>query len=394
MIRLGVIGHGSRISGVIKSCLREVEPDIRVVGIVDPDEKGARSRLAECDQKDVKFYKNFKEMVRKARLDALAIGTRCNLHAPYAIEVAKYDLPLYLEKPVAISMKQAVALERAFEKSRCQVVVSFPLRVSSLCVLARRYIAKGAVGSPEHISAINYVNYGTVYFDTAGYRNFKITQGLFLQKATHDFDYMSYLMGTNIIRVAAMYTRGRVFGGKKRADLVCSQCNKADTCLESPKNRKRNQSGGALSNYFCPFSKDCGSPETGMNEDSSSALVEFATGVHGIYTQVFYTRRDAATRGAIISGYHGTISFDWYKDELRYVRHHKPSTDTINADTGVSHFGGDIELAKDFINIIRGKGKSRTTIWAGIQSVYACLAARESAKKARFVNVRQIGDIN
>ncbi|GAH83779.1 unnamed protein product, partial [marine sediment metagenome] len=253
---------GNRISDVVKSCLRKVEANIRIVGIVDPDERGARSRLAECDQKDVVFYGNLKEMVSKAKLDALAIGTRCNLHTPYAIEAAKYDLPLFLEKPVAISMEQAMALERAFEKSRCRVVVSFPLRVSPLCTLARQYIEKGAVGSPEHIQAVNYVPYGTCYFDEA-YRNYQITQGLFLQKATHDFDYMSYLMGDNIVRVAAMYARGRVFGGKKRAGLVCSQCDETDTCPESPQNRKRNLSGGILSDHPCVFSVDCGSPQTG-----------------------------------------------------------------------------------------------------------------------------------
>lgn len=391
MIRLGVIGYGRRISDVITSPLRKVEPDIRVVGIVDPDEKGVRSRLAKCDQKDVRFYKNLKEMVNKAGLDALAIGTCCHLHAPYAIEAAEYDIPLYLEKPVATSMKQAIALENAFEKSKCEVVVSFPLRVSPLCTLVHQYIAKCSIGHPEHIQAINYVPYGTVYFDTAGYRNYKITQGLFLQKATHDFDYMSYLMGANIVKVAAMYTRGRIFGGKKRAGLVCSKCNEQDTCLESPRNRKRNQSGGALSNYFCPFSIDCGSPEKGMNEDSSSALLEFDSGVHGVYTQVFYTRRDAGTRGAIISGYHGTISFDWYTNKMRYVQHHAPATITDKPGAGASHFGGDIELADDFINIIRGKGKSRTTIWAGIQSVYACLAAKKSAELGRFIKVRQVG---
>ena len=88
MIRIGVVGHGSRISGVVKHLLREVEPDIRVVGIVDPDEAGARSGLAEVDQKDVVFYKTLDRMVRAAKLDCLAIGTRCNLHAPYAIEAA------------------------------------------------------------------------------------------------------------------------------------------------------------------------------------------------------------------------------------------------------------------------------------------------------------------
>jgi len=390
MIRLGVIGHGGRISSVINCCFREVDPDIHVVGIVDPNEEGARKNLADCDKKDVVFYKNLKEMMSKAKLDALAIGTRCSMHTPFAIEAAKYDIPLFLEKPVSVTMKQAVALDKAFQKSKCKVVVSFPLRVSPLCVLSRQYIEEGAVGSPEHILGINYVPYGTVYFDNF-YRDFSSTQGLFLQKATHDLDYMMYLMGSPIVRVAAMGNYGRVFGGKKKAGLRCSKCAEAGKCPESPENRKRNMSGGDLADHMCPFGVDCGSPEKGMNEDSSSTLVEFASGAHGVYTQVFYTRRDAGARGATISGYHGTVSFDWYKNELRRVRHHAPFSDTIKADGGMSHFGGDMELARDFINVIRGKGKSRTPIETGLASAYSCLAAKESAETGKFVNVRQVG---
>ncbi len=40
MIRLGVIGHGNRVSSFIKENLRQIEPDVRVVGIVDPDQAG------------------------------------------------------------------------------------------------------------------------------------------------------------------------------------------------------------------------------------------------------------------------------------------------------------------------------------------------------------------
>lgn len=390
MIRLGVVGHGGRISSVINQCFRAVEPDVRVVGIVDPNEEGARAKLAECDKKDVVFYKNLKEMVAKANLDALAIGTRCGLHTPIAIEAAQYDLPLYLEKPVSTTMKQAIALDKAFKKSKCQVVVSFPLRVSPLCLLMRQYIEEGAVGTPEHILGVNYVPYGTVYFDNF-YRDFSSTQGLFLQKATHDLDYMMYLMNSPIVRVAAMGTYGRVFGGKKKANLKCSQCKEMEKCLESPLNRKRNLSGGDTADHLCMFGVDCGSPEKGMNEDSSSVLVEFASGVHGVYTQVFYSRRDAGTRGATVSGYHGTLSFDWYKNEMKRIRHHAPFTDTIKADGGMSHFGGDLELAHDFIDVIRGKGKSRTPISTGLASAYTCLAAKESAETGKFVNVRQVG---
>jgi predicted dehydrogenase len=71
MIRLGVIGHGGRVSSLIKEYLRQVEPDVRVVGIVDPDEAGARARLAECDRNDVVFYDSLVALLRGAKPDAL-----------------------------------------------------------------------------------------------------------------------------------------------------------------------------------------------------------------------------------------------------------------------------------------------------------------------------------
>ena len=389
MIRLGVVGHGDRISGVIKDYLRQEAPDLRVVGIVDPDREGATERLDPCDRDGVCFYDSLGEMVRQARPDALAIGTRCNLHTPYAIEAAAYDLPLYLEKPVAINMAQAIALERAFENSRCSAIVSFPLRVSPLCEMTRHHIASGAIGTPEHVLGVNYVPYGTVYFDNL-YRNYPVTQGLFIQKATHDFDYLTYLMGSPILRIAAMRTRGRVFGGNKPAGLRCSQCDEAETCPESPGSRIHNRSGGDTDDHFCVFGEDIGTPETGMNEDSSSALIEFAGGVHGTYTQVFFTRRDAACRGATVSGYQGTVSFDWYKNELQLVRHHSPFSDISKPDEGASHFGGDTELARDFIAMIRHGRPPRATIQDGLRSIYTCLAANESAQTGSFVQVRQV----
>ncbi|MDD5704974.1 MAG: Gfo/Idh/MocA family oxidoreductase [Kiritimatiellae bacterium] len=388
MIRLGVIGNGGRVSGVI-NCLRQECPELRVTGIVDPDEAGARARLDERDRADVKFYPDLKRLVRSGQVDALAIGTRCDLHTPYACQAAAYDLPLFLEKPVSNSMRQAVALEKAFRKSRCQVVVSFPLRVSPLCALARRTLEDGAVGRPEHILAINYVPYGTCYFDMF-YRNFAVTQGLFLQKATHDFDYMAYLMGSPIVHIAAMALKGRVFGGRKKAGLFCSKCAETATCLESPANRKRNGSGGLLDDHPCVFGRDIGDPQSGMNEDASSALIQFANGAQGVYTQVFFTRRDAGARGATVSGYHGTLSFDWYKNEMRRVRHHAPFSDTSHAGQGMSHFGGDAELAREFIALIKGQPLKRITIWDGLRSVYACLAAKESSETGKLVAVRQV----
>ena len=391
-LRLGVIGYGRRIHGLIGGPFREVEPDVRLVGVVDPNEQGARARIGELGAgttEGVRFYDDVPALLHGARPDAIAIGTRCNLHTPYAVQLAQAGLPLFLEKPVSISLEQAVALEDAFENATSPVVVSFPLRVSPLCELARGYVADGAVGDAVHVAAVNYVPYGTVYWEQP-YRDYDITGGLFLQKATHDLDYLTYLLGQPITRVAAMATRGRVFGGAKPAGLWCSRCDETATCPESPQNRRRNGSGGDPGDHACVFSVAAGrGPHS--NEDCSSALLEFADGSHGVYTQVFFARRDAASRGATVSGYQGTVRFDWFTGELQRIRHHAPFSATERAAGGAAHFGGDLELARNFVAVVRGGAASRTPIESGIQSAYACLAARESAVSGDFVGVRQVG---
>ena len=89
MIRLGVIGLGLRVGHFIRETMNAVDPDFRVVGVVDPGEKASREKMRECDQ-DAVFYNSIDEMVRNSKPDALLVGTRCNLHTPIAVEIEKY----------------------------------------------------------------------------------------------------------------------------------------------------------------------------------------------------------------------------------------------------------------------------------------------------------------
>ncbi|EIQ00642.1 putative dehydrogenase [Opitutaceae bacterium TAV1] len=365
MIRLGIIGLGTRLAHML-TCFQASEPSLRVVGVVDPDPAAALERLPAEQRGGIRFFATLADLLREGRPDALAVGTRCNLHAAYATSIAATGLPLFLEKPVATSMTDARVLERAFADSAGEVVVSFPLRLSALCGMVRSRLDGGAVGRLEHVLAVNYVPYGNVYFDS-WYRDYRTTQGLFLQKATHDFDYMAFLVGAPVTRVAAMAQHGRVF-----RDRSLEPAGGDDTRL-----------------YF----DGIGTPETGMNEDASSALLEFANGVQGVYTQVFYTKHEGAARGATLSGLRGTLRFDWYRNELNLHHHSEARTETERPPEGLNHFGGDGALAANFIDVIHGRAPSASPISAGLRSVYACLAARESAATGRFVEVRQLTDL-
>ena len=105
--------------------------------------------------------------------------------------------------------------------------------------------------------------------------------------------------------------------------------------------------------------------------------------------------RREGCRGAIVTGPKGKLSFDWKKENegIHYVEHHRPYQTTVTLGTGdsMAHSGGDIELGRNFIDVIRYGAKSCAPIQAGLRSVFTCLAAREAAQTGRWVDVRQVG---
>ncbi len=389
-LRVGVIGYGGRISGVIKSCIRALDDTVKVAAITDIRNDEIRRQLG-AEAEGITFYDDADRMLDSERLDGVLIGTRCTLHTPMAIKVMSRNLPMYLEKPVAVNLEQILALHEASKRYTAPCVVSFPLRLSPLALRAKQLIEEGAIGRLEHIQAVNNVPYGSIYFD-CWYRDFGTTQGLFLQKATHDIDYLCFVAGDRPKQVAAMMSRARVYGGDKPAGLHCTACDEFETCPESPfwKNRQTGLQPGWRGNadHPCCFSVDIGNDAVGCNEDSSSCLIQFESGLQGVYTQNFFARRDAGARGATLIGYDGTIHFDWYTNVLKLTRHHENETVSykMGSETG-GHGGGDMELGYDFLRAIREQKPSRSPLAAGIQSALVCLTCRQSAEQRQFLNV-------
>jgi hypothetical protein len=173
------------------------------------------------------------------------------------------------------------------------------------------------------------------------------------------------------------------------AGLRCVDCELQQECPESPYNLFYLQGKTASvepNTWLCSFAPDTG------NHDSASAIVAYESGLHAVYTQNFYTRRGAAARGATLIGYRGTISFDWYREELVVHHHHRAKTERHQfASTGSGHHGGDEELARDFLAILTGRGESRAPLSAGVLSAQMCLLARESCRTNTFQEVRALG---
>ena len=379
MARLGVIGYGRRMRHML-DVIGRFNAGTEVVAIVDPAAEQLR-REVPSELAGVSFYDDADRLLDEADLDGVLIGTRCSSHTPLAMMVLERNLPLFLEKPVAISWEQLAALEEAAARSSSPVVVSFPLRVSAVCQAAREVIASGVIGTVEHVQAVNNVPFYAFTYYHGWMRDEAETGGLWLQKATHDLDYLTYLIDQPPVQVCAMESK-TVFTGDMPAGLHCVDCWRQEECPESPYNLfyLQGQTESVQPNdWQCSFAVDTG------NHDAASAIIRYQSGLHAVYTQNFYSRRGAARRGATLIGYRGTVAFDWYRDELTVHHHQSDRVERHQFEPGVAgHHGGDQELARDFLDVLAGKRTSRTPLAAGILSARLCLAARDSCQTRRF----------
>lgn len=378
-MNIGVIGLGARLKSIIGE-MNNFDQDTKIKAVVDPDQEKAKQILKDlkidCDS--IKFYKNHNEMMDNEKLDGVMIGTRCALHSKIAIDIFKYSIPVFLEKPVATTMEDLIQLRDSYEKYKPEVVVSFPLRVSQIVELAKEIIISGQIGTVENVQAINNVPYGGIYFHN-WYRDENETGGLFLQKATHDFDYINYLLDLKPKLICAMQSK-QIFKGNRK-EIYCKDCKDFHSCEESPyvmNHFKDDDSNGDM----CCFSKETG------NHDSASVIIKYNSGMHVSYSQNFFARKTAASRGARLLGYKGTLEFDWVKDELVVHMHSVPRVDTYKFDTAkIIHGGGDAALMQNFIEVMQKKAKSKTPLEAGMLSVLMCLKAKESALNNTFLEI-------
>ncbi|MEZ4675516.1 MAG: Gfo/Idh/MocA family oxidoreductase [Caldilineaceae bacterium] len=296
-------------------------------------------------------------------------------------------MPLFLEKPVAITFEQLQQLTTTFAAYRAPTVVSFPLRLSPILQKVKEIVDSGEIGTIEHLVANNDVPYGGIYFRT-WHRDITLNGGLFLQKATHDIDYITYLLGQKPNWISATKAQ-RVYGGAMPWDLQCKDCTLNEECPESPLVRFRHGYEHSSAQFhetydYCVFSE-------GIEiEDINNCLIEYEGGAQVSYTQNVFARYQAQRRGARLLGYQGTVEFDWYQNQIKLYNHRRPTVQTIDFTGNMPHFGGDRELCWDWLLALRDGRPSRSPITAGIQSALTCLWAKRAATERQVFQVKNI----
>lgn len=197
-IRVTVIGAG--IIGSLFSALMEELPDVRLVAIVDTDKK----KLDEAARRfSIASYKSTPEALDSTPTDAVVICTPEDAHLAPVREATLRGIPVFLEKPIASTLDDAVQIARIARNADVPLMVGHCLRFDPRFNAAKRSIEAETIGSIVHIRAWREtsISNGLLY----GPRT-----SLSLYIGVHDIDMMHWITGSRITRVFAYGGKGRL----------------------------------------------------------------------------------------------------------------------------------------------------------------------------------------
>lgn len=193
--QVGVVGGGA-IAQALHIPGYAVSPHCELAAIVDP----SPARLKEIRDKGWKFrseYQDYRKMLAAEKLDVVSVCTPNKFHAEVAIAALESGADLLLEKPVAMNLKEARAIERAAAKSGRRVMVGFSHRFNSMNIAAKKAIESGKIGNPFMIR-VRFAHTGPM----AGWAKsdwfFRPTLaggGALMDMAVHAFDTVQWLIG-------------------------------------------------------------------------------------------------------------------------------------------------------------------------------------------------------
>ncbi len=147
-------------------------------------------------------YSDYKEMLAKADIDAVAIVTTSSEHCwqiEAALDAGKH---VFSEKPLGTDLEQCRKAEAAVERHPdLTFMLGFMRRYDKSYAYAKKKIEEGAIGTPYLVKATGIDPEALV---EGAIRFAKTSGGIFLDMAIHDIDLMRWFLGSEAKEVYAM----------------------------------------------------------------------------------------------------------------------------------------------------------------------------------------------
>ncbi|MDE5956195.1 MAG: Gfo/Idh/MocA family oxidoreductase [Bacteroidales bacterium] len=234
MIRLGAIGLGNRACKYLKYV--EENPGLAELAAVAEPDVLRRTQIAERFRIDPSFvFSSADDMLSAdAGLDAVIIASPDSTHYSYSLQAIRKGYAVLLEKPVAASLHECIALEKAASEHNVLVSVCYVLRFHPLYQRLKKILAEGSLGRILSIRHIIHIGADrmTHTFVRGLWSREEESSPIILSKASHDIDILYWLTGQKAVNVssAAKLKKFHADNAPEGSSARCADCALEDKC--------------------------------------------------------------------------------------------------------------------------------------------------------------------
>jgi len=154
------------------------------------------------DKADVKVYTDYSEMLYNEDIDVISIATESGYHAKHAMDCLNANKHVLIEKPMALSVKDADDIIALAKKKNKQVCISHQNRFNPPIQKLRRAIEEGRFGRIINGTARILWTRDDNYYKQAPWRGTKeLDGGTLMNQCIHNIDLLQWMMGSEVERV-------------------------------------------------------------------------------------------------------------------------------------------------------------------------------------------------
>lgn len=266
-LRVGVVGAGARSHLALKS--ETPENNCTIVAVVDPSEDAQR-RIKLRLKRDIPLYRSVSDMIA-AGIDVAFVTSPDDTHHEVTAELLRADIPVYLEKPLAITMEGANDILNTAYETGTRLYVGHNMRHMNVVRQMRDIIRRGEIGEVKAIWCRHFVGSGGDFYFKDWHSEREHVNGLLLQKAAHDIDVMHWLADSYSDRVVGM-------GELTLYDKITDRGGQGNKIMSE---------WHSLDNW--PPLTQTGMADVIDVEDLSMMMIHMQSGVYASYEQCHYT---------------------------------------------------------------------------------------------------------
>jgi myo-inositol 2-dehydrogenase/D-chiro-inositol 1-dehydrogenase len=193
-LKMGLIGAG-RIGCLHAEHLTSRIPSADLVMVADPFEEAARS----CAERyGIPSYgRDYRAVLDHPAIQAIVICSSTDTHARIIEEAAQAGKHIFCEKPIALDLPSIDQALDAVKRSGVKLQIGFNRRFDTNYRRVHQAVERGEIGRPLVLYIVSRDP------EPPPIEYIRVSGGIFLDMAIHDFDMARYLVGSEVEEVFA-----------------------------------------------------------------------------------------------------------------------------------------------------------------------------------------------